>query len=201
MPDPEIRVAWAAARVMARDELLDAIVRILERRTATRPLGTRVARAIAVFRNVEAEEDRRGTTDSAGRVLAVGRDRAARLELASGHEKAPSYLVAAKGDELMLAGVFHDLHERSAGVTFKAPPDERRRKWILLSGLRACGISPLPTVAIDKALAARSPQDMAFRIVYHLHAWPDHAPEDFRKKLSRITLRPTDESAAPPAEN
>jgi hypothetical protein len=92
----------------------------------------------------------------------------------------------------MLAGVFHDLHAGAAGMTFKPPRDERRRRWILLNGLRACGISPLPTAAMQDALAARSPERMAFRIVYHLHAQPHDKPEDFRKKLSRIVLRPAD---------
>ena len=81
---PLIAIAWPAAQVAWRDELLDGIVRTLPRRPATRAMAKRIARALKVLRGVEAKEGARIGFDSAARLVAVARDQTARIEAAAG---------------------------------------------------------------------------------------------------------------------
>jgi hypothetical protein len=181
------RLAWPAAQVTGRDELLDAIVSLLRRRPATRPLAKRVARHLDVFRRVEAEEGARLGIDSAERVVAVARDRAARIETATGHEKASNHL-AAKRDVFMVTGALRHLSDELPPLSRRRQMDERRR--IVGEALEACGmdVARLEEQDIREALAARWPEGTALRLVFSFSG--NHDLEMFRRTLARITLRP-----------
>jgi hypothetical protein len=185
------RLAWPAAQVTGRDELLDAIVRLFRRRPATRPMAKRVARHIDVFRGVEAEEGARMGIDSATRLVAIARDRAARIVTATGHEKASAHLDA-KRDVLILTGTLRNLSNELPEVLSPRRLAEERRR-IVNQALDACGmdVTRLEDQHLREALAARWPDGAALRLVFSFRGNQDGI-EEFRRKLARVKLRPVD---------
>jgi hypothetical protein len=160
------RLAWPAAQVTGRDELLDAIVRLLRRRPATRPMAKRVARHIDVFRGVEAEEGARMGIDSATRLVAIARDRA--------------------------TGTLRNLSNELPEVLSPRRLAEERRR-IVNQALDACGmdVTRLEDQHLREALAARWPDGAALRLVFSFRGNQDGI-EEFRRKLARVKLRPVD---------